>query len=174
MSDDEQIFGIDRSVPTRFDAPPEKRSAPLVDSGVVERAAERALAGEPIFLGDEWRWVASEPEDMHSGALETLRRTFCEPSIHCSRVWLAYYDVHEYEGKAFVLFEEGGKLYEVHGHHCSCYGLEEQWSPEETSVEALLYRIENGTFGLDYDKRHTFRDELLGIIAVLQQRKGDQ
>ena len=30
-----------------------------------------------------------------------------------------------------------GELYEVHGSHCSCYGFEGQFEPEETSVEYL-------------------------------------
>ena len=30
-----------------------------------------------------------------------------------------------------------GKLYEVHGSHCSCYGFEGQFEPEETSIEYL-------------------------------------
>jgi hypothetical protein len=29
----------------------------------------------------------------------------------------------------------------------SCYGLEEQWEPEETTVEALQHRVERGTLG---------------------------
>lgn len=173
MSDDEQIFGIDRSVPTRFDAPPEKRSAPPVDSSVVENAAKLALGGEPIFLGSGWQWLVNASKNWSVSAREMLRHTFVDQSIQCSRVWLACYGFHNYEGKAFVLFEEGGKLYEVNGEHCSCRGLEGQWRPEETSAEALLYRIENGTFGLNCDKRPTFRDDLLGVIAVLQQRKGD-
>lgn len=42
----------------------------------------------------------------------------------------------------WVVFRKEDKLYEVHGSHCSCYGLEGQWSPEETSFEALLDRLE--------------------------------
>jgi len=38
-----------------------------------------------------------------------------------------------------VLFKRGGKLYDVNGSHCSCFGLEDQWLPEETTV-AALYR----------------------------------
>ena len=45
-----------------------------------------------------------------------------------------------YKGSAFVLFERDGKLYEVNGSHCSCYGLEGQWEPEETSVAAVRMR----------------------------------
>lgn len=52
----------------------------------------------------------------------------------------AQYDQEAYEGSAFVLFARKGKLYEVNGSHCSCYGLEGQWSPEETSLDALKKR----------------------------------
>jgi hypothetical protein len=54
-----------------------------------------------------------------------------------------------YDGSAFVLFRSNGKLYEVNGDHCSCFGLEGQWEPEETSVEALLMRP-----NLDADLRY--------------------
>ena len=30
-----------------------------------------------------------------------------------------------------------GELHEVHGSHCSCYGFEGQFEPEETSIEYL-------------------------------------
>jgi hypothetical protein len=36
-----------------------------------------------------------------------------------------------------VIFEKDGKLWEVNGSHCSCYGLEGQWQPEETTWEAI-------------------------------------
>ena len=49
----------------------------------------------------------------------------------------ANYDVYGYEGSAFVVFEHDGDLFEVHGSHCSCFGLEGQWSPEPTSWEAI-------------------------------------
>lgn len=53
----------------------------------------------------------------------------------------------EYEGQALVVFRRNDCLYEVNGSHCSCYGLEDQWEPEETSVQALRHRVENGTLG---------------------------
>lgn len=52
----------------------------------------------------------------------------------------AYYGYASYEGDAQVIFRKDGKLFEVNGSHCSCYGLEGQWEPEETSVTALLAR----------------------------------
>ena len=53
------------------------------------------------------------------------------------KILFACYGYEDCDGEAFVLYEYDGKLYEVHGSHCSCYGLEEQWEPEETTVEAL-------------------------------------
>lgn len=61
-------------------------------------------------------------------------------------VLFAAYD-GDYDGQALVVFRLDGKLYEVNGSHCSCYGLEDQWDPELTSHEALWHRIEHGTLG---------------------------
>lgn len=55
-------------------------------------------------------------------------------------ILLASYTYENYTGEAFVLFEKDGLLFEVDGSHCSCYGLEGQWDPEETTKEALLVR----------------------------------
>ncbi len=46
-------------------------------------------------------------------------------------VLLARYDGGGYEGDALVLFRRGEKYFLNSGGHCSCYGLEGQWSPEE-------------------------------------------
>lgn len=55
----------------------------------------------------------------------------------------ADYECGNYEGWAFVLFEQDGKLYEVNGSHCSCYGLEGQWEPDEVLVKELIKRKAN-------------------------------
>lgn len=60
-------------------------------------------------------------------------------ALECEII-LAAYGGGSYNGDAFVLFERDGKLYEVNGSHCSCYGLEDQWKPEETSWAALAMR----------------------------------
>lgn len=64
------------------------------------------------------------------------------------KIIAAYYS---YEGIAWVLFDKDGELYEVNGAHCSCYGLEDQWSPENVPIEALRHRIQEGTicYGVD-------------------------
>lgn len=84
-------------------------------------------------------------------------------------VLLAIYSYGCYDGTAFVLFERDGKLYEVDGGHCSCYGLEQQWKPEETTVESLRHRLNNGQLGKGYYDNDRFDKEL---IEVLDKRFG--
>jgi hypothetical protein len=52
-------------------------------------------------------------------------------------VLFASYGTGCYCGEAAVVFRKAGQLYEVHGSHCSCYGLEGMWKPEEATVESL-------------------------------------
>ena len=63
-------------------------------------------------------------------------------------ILLAHYEYENYEGYSYVLFydKSNGGLYEVTGSHCSCYGLEGQWSPEETSIEILRAELDRGRF----------------------------
>ena len=55
-------------------------------------------------------------------------------------VLIAAYTYENYSGTAFVLFRQNGILYEVNGGHCSCYGLEGQWEPEEVVLAELRKR----------------------------------
>lgn len=70
-------------------------------------------------------------------------------TLNGCNILLAYYHVGDYgcDSSAFVLYEKDGKLYEVHGGHCSCMGLEDQWDPEETTLEALEHRATHGSLG---------------------------
>lgn len=87
------------------------------------------------------------------------------PDLKGAKILLAWYGYGDYDGSAFVLFERNGKLYEVNGDHCSCYELEGQWEPEETSVVELKHRIENGTLGKSgYYDEGVFDKKLLGVL----------
>ena len=57
-----------------------------------------------------------------------------------TQILIADYQCEDFEGVAFVLFRRDGKLYEVHGSHCSCHGLQDQWEPQEATLEALRMR----------------------------------
>ena len=59
--------------------------------------------------------------DLTQGALDHVEIIYAE------------YDCPPYEGYAQVYFynKEDNLFYGAHGSHCSCYGLEGQWEPEE-------------------------------------------
>lgn len=61
-------------------------------------------------------------------------------TLNESIVHLAYYGRGSYDGTSLVIFEHNGILYEVNASHCSCYGLEGQWAPEETNWKAISMR----------------------------------
>lgn len=63
-----------------------------------------------------------------------------------------YTDIH-YSGDASVVFVgKDRKLYEVHGSHCSCRGLEGQWKAEEVNPKDLLRDINRNAFGPENGK----------------------
>ena len=65
-------------------------------------------------------------------------------------VLVAYQSVGNWgcDSSAFYLLKDknSGKLFEVHGSHCSCYGFEGQLNLEETTVEALKFRVNNAKY----------------------------
>lgn len=68
------------------------------------------------------------------------------------------------ESSYFLLLEKSsGKLFEVYGSHCSCYGFEGQFDLEETSLAYLL--SDNSNFGLSFD------DESKGDIRMFIRTK---
>lgn len=85
-------------------------------------------------------------------------------------VILASYGTYYYTGDAFVLFrnKNDGKLYENHGSHCSCYGLENQWGEEPCDLESLKKRVTDGSLGSDDYSDNVFKDELREVIYHLE------
>lgn len=68
-----------------------------------------------------------------------------EEKAFVKHIVFAEYTQEMYEGSAQVVFiGNDDKLYEVNGSHCSYYGLEDQWEPEETSLEYFIARKERG------------------------------
>lgn len=84
-------------------------------------------------------------------------------SIH---ILFASYGEDNYSGDAWVLFEQNNKLYEVNGSHCSCYGLEGQWEPEEVNLPELENRLINGTFGEYGWSGNEFKTELIEFLGI--------
>lgn len=115
-----------------------------------------------VYLND---WAGSGEEGMLSDFGITAE------ALAGASVIVASYTYEDYSGGAYVLFERDGKLFEVHGSHCSCYGLSEssysgdtstQWDPEEADRDAIIHRLVNGTWG-EEDK---IKDAVLAALQV--------
>jgi len=120
-------------------------------------------AAKDVFTDfDGSRWSAYRDED----AIPVEEK----PEFKDAEILLASYGTPSYEGYAFVLFRRDGKLYEVNGSHCSCYGLEGQWDPEETTVDALRHRVVAGELGGGGYDENPFAEELLEVLDGLEQQ----
>ena len=111
------------------------------------------LKQEPVYLND-WSTrgeVESDFEVDLGGEINIL---------------FASYGTGNYSGDAFVLFERDGKLFEVNGSHCSCYGLEGQFDEEETTIEALQHRLIEGRMGQDDYSGNDFSEELKQFLGI--------
>jgi hypothetical protein len=56
-------------------------------------------------------------------------------------VLFAAYEYENYSGEALVLFKRDGDLWMVEAGHCSCYGLEEMWDPEQATPQQLRHMV---------------------------------
>jgi len=85
-----------------------------------------------LFLEDLANKNESEVLDHIASTFETERPVDIE-------LLIAYESVGSWgcDSSNWFLFRKNGKLYENHGSHCSCYGFEGQWKPEETTIEYL-------------------------------------
>lgn len=81
-------------------------------------------------------------------------------------ILMAIYEREWYDGDAFVLFEKDGKLYEVNGSHCSCYGLEGQWGPEEVLLEEMARNRFTDTYR--FESIPTIRQSLEKVLGIGQ------
>jgi len=113
-----------------------------------------------------------------NSGLEGMKSNFGidDAALAGAEILLASYGYENYEGSAFVLFRRDGKLYEVNGAHCSCYGLSEQsscgvtetqWQPEETTLESLRHRLEKGNLGKGSYSGNEYADELRTVLESL-------
>lgn len=133
----------------------------------------------PIYLED-WAKTRWETEMGINGLKSDFEIT--DVDLNGVEILLAYYS-YENSGEAFVLFRKDGVLYEVNGSHCSCYGLEGQWKPEEVMLEELEHRTVKGEFGKEYswieekdDYEYTLNElgkNVLEVVSYLKQETGE-
>jgi hypothetical protein len=123
------------------------------------KTLEEIIKQEPVYLGAF--------TDKHEVAT-----AFENPGIHGVNLLFSVYAYKSYSGEAFVLFEAEGKLYEINGSHCSCYGLEGQWRNwEEVSLEGLAHRLTQGSEGYNRYRDLNWADELCEFIGIPKKNK---
>jgi hypothetical protein len=82
------------------------------------------------------------------------------------KILFASYGTDNYSGDAWVLFTKDGELFETGGSHCSCYGLEDQWSPSGVVLVELQNRVTKGSFGTDDYSGNEFATELRKFLGI--------
>ena len=85
-------------------------------------------------------------------------------------VILAVYESELYQGDADVIYRIGDRYYWASGSHCSCYGLEGQWDPEEYSAELLVEALRRGHhFFWAEDHADAVRDLVIDRVLARSQ-----
>lgn len=97
------------------------------------KTIEELLNQKPVFL------------NLFEDGIESIAYEFSLTieELNQYHVLYAWYDYQTYDGEAYLLLIKDSKVYEVTGGHCSCYGLEGQFEPEEVPLKVLYNRIEN-------------------------------
>jgi len=77
---------------------------------------------------------------------------------------LASYSKGDDSSYAFLLYYHNDTLYEVNASHDSEIDFNGQWQPEETSFEALHFRLTKGNLGSKAASNNIFANELKAIL----------
>lgn len=101
--------------------------------------------------------------------VEDIERSFEAPGCLAGcEVLFATYDYENYSGAARVIYlDPDGDMYEAEASHCSCYGLEGQWSPGPVTQEALAMRpdpTKPTKYGSFYDDMSTEARAALEVL----------
>lgn len=82
------------------------------------------------FHGERWSWEETPEKQSWLGE---------EPEFI-----FAYYNYVDYSGDSTVIFKKDGKWFLNSAGHCSCYGLEGMWQPEEFDPQEHFLALEQG------------------------------
>lgn len=82
---------------------------------------------------------------------------------------LASYKQGDESGYGFILFFDGQRYFEVNVSHDSECQLMGQWLPEETSIEALWFRLTRGNLGAAAAGENVFDSALKQLLTSLMQ-----
>lgn len=136
-----------------------------------------------LFLGDLSELSLQEVKDHIKADYSGVRDGGGEEvvvDLEGCEIIIAYESVGSWgcDSSSFFLFRKDDKLYEVNGSHCSCYGFEGQWTPEETTLVALFHRANCGNLfyagGYDDDSEKNQRkavDTINRLYAAVEMEK---
>jgi len=82
---------------------------------------------------------------------------------------LASYKQGDDSGYGFIFFRLNQQFFEVNVSHDSERDLQGQWEPEDTSIEALLFRLHRGNLGSSKASENIFDDALKNLLKSLMQ-----
>lgn len=123
-----------------------------------------------LIIGGDFKGITTQKE-----LIEVIASHYevSKASLAKWKFLIAYQDTGSWgcDSSSFFLLQEKstGKYFEVHGSHCSCFGFEGQWEPEETILERFLGRdwyFPAGGYDDDSDKH---RDMVLEYIMKLKE-----
>lgn len=100
---------------------------------------------EQVYF-DNWTKWADVSNDFSNGYSWNMPAVPAIPEPE--EVLLAAYSYEDYSGDAFVIYRQGDKYYTNEGGHCSCHGLEGQWSPEAYTLPVLITALEKFKYGI--------------------------
>ena len=109
--------------------------------------------------------------DWQDADLSQLQQLFALTTNELDNIELLLASHHQEDdaGYAFILFSSNQCLYEVNASHDSELDLSGQWQPEETTVEALLFRLHRGNLGLGQQGDDLFANDLLAVLKRFMQ-----
>lgn len=95
-----------------------------------------------IYQGsfEKWEDVVFNFSDVSEYDSEDKKKNILELMPEPEKVYLAIYGGGSYDGDALVAYRQGNRYFTVEGGHCSCYGLEGQWNPEEYQDRDLFLK----------------------------------
>jgi hypothetical protein len=105
------------------------------------------------------------------GSWADVQREFEMDVPEPDQVIYAVYDLADYEGYANVIYRNGDRFYWAYGSHCSCFGLKDQWDPEEYDARQLIDVLRRGDHWRLYDRGDEVQEHI--IAAVLAYNEND-
>lgn len=83
-----------------------------------------------------------------------IQQQFCTTYEKPDEVYIAQYRYEDYSGHSEIYFRNNGKYYYNQASHCSCYGLENQFDPEEFDTIELYIEWLQRKIETDYYTEH--------------------